>query len=59
MDSEQIDAIRQWEKEYPTMEGIKLSDQQKRILNKGPEHNEGMVYGAMYSDWKKRRGYET
>ena len=54
-----INAIKQWETEYPTMEGIKLSDQQKRILNKGPEHNEGMVYGAMYSDWKKRRGYET
>ena len=58
MDSEQIDGIRQWEKEYPTMEGIKLTDQQKRILLKGPEHNEGMVYGSMYSDWKKRRGYD-
>ena len=53
-----INAIKQWETEYPTMEGIKLSDQQKRILNKGPEHNEGMVYGSMYSDWKKRRGYD-
>ena len=58
MDSEQLDAIRQWEKAYPTMEGIKLTDQQKRILLKGPEHNEGMVYGSMYSDWKKRRGYD-
>ena len=58
MDKEYLDAIKQWETEYPTMEGIKLSDQQKRILNKGPEHNEGMVYGSMYNDWKKRRGYE-
>ena len=59
MDTEMLNAIRQWEKEYPTMEGIKLTDQQKRILNKGPEHNEGMIYGSMYNDRKKRRGYET
>ena len=39
MDKEYLDAIRQWETEYPTMEGVKLTDQQKRILNKGPEHN--------------------
>ena len=57
MDTEMLNAIRQWEKEYPTMEGIKLTDQQKRILNKGPEHNEGMVYGTMYNDWKTRKGY--
>jgi hypothetical protein len=57
MDTEMLNAIRQWETEYPTMEGVKLTDQQKRILNKGPEHNEGMVYGTMYNDWKKRKGY--
>ena len=58
MDTEMLNAIKQWETKYPTMEGVKLSDQQKRILNKGPEHNEGMVYGTMYNDWKKRKGYE-
>ena len=58
MDTEMFNAIKKWETEYPTMEGIKLTDQQKRILNKGPEHNEGMIYGTMYSDWKKRKGYE-
>ena len=57
MDTEMLNAIRQWETEYPTMEGVKLTDQQKRILNKGPEHNEGMVYGTMYNDWKTRKGY--
>ena len=57
MDTEMLNAIRQWETEYPTMEGVKLTDQQKRILNKGPAHNEGMVYGTMYNDWKKRKGY--
>tara|TARA_R100000008_G_scaffold10935_1_gene5481 strand:+ start:448 stop:630 length:183 start_codon:yes stop_codon:yes gene_type:complete len=58
MDTEMLNAIKQWETEYPTMEGVKLTDQQKRILSKGPEHNEGMVYGTMYNDWKKRRGYD-
>ena len=57
MDSDYIKAIKQWEKEYPTMEVVKLRHQQIRILNKGPEHNEGMVYGTMYNDWKTRRGY--
>ena len=58
MDEKYLKDIKQWEKEDPTMEGVKLTDQQKRILNKGPEHNEGMVYGTMYNDWKKRRGYD-
>ena len=58
MDEQMLKDIRQWETEYPTMEGVKLTDQQKRILNKGPEHNEGMVYGTMYNDWKKRKGYD-
>ena len=59
MDTEMLNAIRQWETEYPTMEGVKLTDKQKRILNKGPEHNEGMIYGSMYNAWKKLKGYET
>ena len=58
MDIEMLNGVKQWETEYPTMEGVKLTDQQKRILNKGPEHNEGMVYGTMYNDWKKRKGYD-
>jgi hypothetical protein len=59
MDTEMLNAIKQWETEYPTMEGVKLDDQQKRVLNKGPEAHEGMVYGRMYADWKKRKGYEN
>jgi len=58
MDKDFMKDLKQWETEYPTMEGIKLTDQQKRVLNKGPEHNEGMVYGGMYADWKKRKGYD-
>ena len=37
---------------------VKLTDQQKRVLTGKIKSNEGMVFGAMYSDWKKRRGFE-
>ena len=51
--------IQNWEKEYPTMEGVILSKRQKEILD-GSElkSNEGMLFGRMYSDWKRKRGFE-
>ena len=50
--------ISNWEQEYLTMD-IKLSKRQKEILE-GSElkSHEGMLFGGMYSDWKKRKGYE-
>ena len=50
--------IPNWEKEYLTMD-IKLTDRQKAILN-GDElkSNEGMLFGGMYNDWKKLKGYD-
>ena len=58
MVAEWIKEISNWEKEYLTMD-IKLTDRQKEILN-GAEikSHEGMLFGGMYSDWKKRKGYE-
>ena len=49
--------IPNWEKEYLTMD-VQLNDRQKEIL-KGSQlkSNEGMLFGGMYSDWKKRKGY--
>ena len=49
--------IPNWEKEYLTMD-VKLTDRQKEILN-GDElkSHEGMIFGGMYADWKKRKGY--
>ncbi len=49
--------ISNWEKEYPTMEGVTLSKREKEILD-GDElkSHEGMVFGRMYADWKERRG---
>ena len=56
MAKDYIKDIPNWEKEYPTMEGVKLSKREKEILD-GDElrSNEGMVFGRMYSDWKRRR----
>ena len=56
MTKDWIKDIPNWEKEYPTMEGVKLSKREKEILD-GDElrSNEGMVFGRMYSDWKRRR----
>ena len=50
--------ISNWEKEYLTMD-VQLSKRQKEILE-GAElkSHEGMVFGGMYSDWKKQKGYE-
>ena len=54
-----IKEIPNWEKEYLTMD-VQLNDRQKEIL-KGSElkSHEGMVFGGMYSDWKKRKGYDV
>ena len=54
-----IKEIPNWEKEYLTMD-VQLNERQKEILN-GDEIKsyEGMVFGGMYSDWKKRKGYDV
>ena len=51
--------IPNWEKDYLTMD-VNLTKRQREILE-GSElkSNEGMVYGGMYSDWKKRKGYDV
>ena len=49
--------ILNWEKEYLTMD-VSLSKRQREILEGAQlKSNEGMVFGGMYSDWKKRKGY--
>ena len=50
--------IPNWEKEYLTMNN-NLSKRQIELLE-GAEikSHEGMVFGGMYSDCKKQKGYE-
>ena len=53
-----IDDIKGWEKEYLTM-NKKLTDRQKEILNGDSiKSHEGMLFGGMYADWKKLKGYD-
>ena len=58
MTAEWLKEIANWEKEYLTMDVI-LSPRQKELLN-GAEikSHEGLIFGGMYSDWKKRKGYD-
>ena len=57
MTSEWIKEIPNWEKEYLSMDP-QLSKRQKELLE-GAEikSHEGMLFGGMYADWKKRKGY--
>ena len=50
--------VSYWEKEYLTMD-VELSPRQVELLN-GDEikSHEGMLFGGMYADWKKQKGYE-
>ena len=58
MTEEWVKEIPNWEQEYLTMNN-KLSKRQMEILNGSPlSSHEGMLFGGMYSDWKKRRGFD-
>ena len=47
--------IPNWEKEYLADMKDNLSTQQKELLNgRYIKADEGMIYGQMYADWKKR-----
>ena len=46
--------------EYKGMMKGLLSKRQIEILDGSPlKSHEGMVFGGMYADWKKKRGFET
>ena len=52
-------AILKWESEYLSMLKSKLSKQQIDILSgKDLKSHEGMIYGTMYADWKRRKGFD-
>ena len=50
--------IQDWEREYDAMD-VPRSEREQEILKGDPiKSNEGMMYGRMYADWKKRKGYD-
>ena len=56
MTKEYIKEIPNWEKDYlKTMKG-NLSEQQIELLQgRYIKADEGIIYGEMYADWKRRR----
>ena len=58
MTKDWIKEIPNWEKEYLEMD-VNLTKRQREILE-GAElkSNEGMLFGGMYSDWKRRKNYD-
>jgi|TARA_B100000131_G_C18123257_1_gene613709 hypothetical protein len=59
MKEQMINDIKNWEKEYPTMKGVSLSKRQKEILDGDDiKSHEGMIFGSMYADWKRKKGFD-
>ena len=56
MTKEYIKDIPNWEKDYLDAMKDNLSEQQIELLNgRQIKAEEGMIYGQMYSVWKRRR----
>ena len=55
MTKEYIKEIPNWEKDYLSLEP-QISKRQRELLEGAKiGSHEGMLYGQMYADWKKRR----
>ena len=55
MPKEWIKEIPNWEEQYLAM-NVNLSIREKELLKGDPiKSHEGMIYGRMYRDWKKRK----
>ena len=56
MTKEYLKEVPEWEKIYLDIMKDNLSTQQIELLSgRDLKADEGMIYGQMYSDWKKRR----
>ena len=54
-----IEENSKFPEEYKKMMGSKLTKRQIEILDGDDlKSYEGMMFGEMYSDWKKRRGFK-
>ena len=58
IDKNMILSIQNWEKEYLQMNRKQLTQQQVDILEgRELKSHEGMIFGQMYADWKKQKGF--
>ena len=59
MTKEWIKEVPKFPEEYKEMMKGLLSKRQIELLDGEPiKSHEGMVFGGMYADWKKRKGYD-
>jgi hypothetical protein len=57
MDTNDLKDISNWEKEYLSMD-VNLSKRERELLEGADiKSHEGMIFGRMYADWKRRRGF--
>ncbi len=55
---ELLSALNNWESEYLKVNRKVLAVQQVEILEgRELKSNEGMIFGQMYVDWKKQKGF--
>ena len=60
MMEELLKGLDNWESEYLKVNRKELTDQQVDILGgRELKSNEGMVFGQMYADWKRSKGYDV
>ena len=58
VDKNMILSIKNWENEYLKENRDKLSKQQIDILEgRELKSHDGMIFGQMYADWKKQKGF--
>ena len=55
MTAEWIKDVPNWEKEYLNMDPQITKRERELLEGADIKSHEGMMYGAMYSDWKKRK----
>ena len=57
MNEQMVKDIQDWEREYAAM-NVDRTKREEEILKGSPiKSHEGMMYGRMYADWKRRKGY--
>ena len=59
MTADWIKEIPNWESEYKEMMSGLLTKRQVALLDGDDiKSHEGMVFGGMYADWKKKKGFD-
>ena len=58
MKEQMLKDIQDWEREYDAMDVPRTKREQELLKGDPIKSNEGMMYGRMYRDWKRRKGYE-